>query len=57
MKTIVVIPTYNEAENIVNLVAKIKKYLLEAEILFVDDNSTDATRLIIKKLQLRASGG
>jgi len=50
MKTIVVIPTYNEAENIGLLVEKILALPLALEIIFVDDHSPDDTGDIIKKI-------
>src|SRR5208283_4359737 len=47
MKPLVVIPTYNEAANVGNILRKTLT-ALESDILVVDDNSTDATREIIK---------
>lgn len=48
--TTVVIPTYNEAENIAGICLQIFVYLPNAKILIVDDSSTDGTQEIIKKL-------
>ena len=48
---IIVIPTYNERENIKPLVSGINAVLPEAKILFVDDNSPDGTASVIKELQ------
>jgi dolichol-phosphate mannosyltransferase len=50
-KAIIIIPTYNEAENIEKLIREI--YLIDASIhiLVVDDNSPDGTAKYIKKLQ------
>ena len=42
-KTLVTVPTYNEIENLPLLVEAIFKYLPEADILVVDDNSPDGT--------------
>jgi rSAM/selenodomain-associated transferase 2 len=39
----VIIPTYNEAGNIARLVAELRRYAPEAEILVVDANSPDGT--------------
>lgn len=50
MKTLVVIPTYNEAKNIETLTHTIFKYLPQVEILVVDDNSPDSTAKLVKKL-------
>ena len=43
MKTIVTIPTYNEIENIENLINAIFSVLPETHVLIVDDNSPDGT--------------
>lgn len=43
MKIVVVIPTYNEAENIETLAARIALCLPEAHLLLMDDNSPDGT--------------
>lgn len=42
-KILVIIPAYNEAANIASVVYEIKKYLKEAEILVIDDGSSDNT--------------
>jgi dolichol-phosphate mannosyltransferase len=49
MKTIVVIPTYNEADNIVPLIESIKSALPSTDILIVDDNSPDGTAELVRK--------
>lgn len=43
MKTIVIVPTYNERENLENLVAQIRRQPCACHILIVDDNSPDGT--------------
>ncbi len=50
MEFLIVIPTYNEFDNIEPLVSGIKKYLPSAHVLFVDDNSADGTQNAIEKL-------
>jgi len=50
MKTLIVIPTYNEKENIARLVEAIKKEKVPADILVVDDNSPDGTGKIVDAL-------
>lgn len=50
MKTIVIIPTYNEAENIEKLIAKIFSIDPSLNILIVDDNSPDGTARIVEKI-------
>ncbi len=51
MKVIVITPTYNEASNIETTIREIFKYLPEAELLVVDDNSPDGTGHIVTRLQ------
>jgi dolichol-phosphate mannosyltransferase len=46
-----VIPTYNERDNIAVLVGRIRKVAGNEPILFVDDNSPDATADEIRRLQ------
>ena len=43
-KTLIIIPTFNEAENILDLYSNIRKYAPYKDILFVDDGSADDTR-------------
>ena len=42
---------YNEKDNIEKLILEIKKFLPEASILIIDDNSPDQTSNIVKKLK------
>lgn len=53
MKTIIIIPTYNEKENISEIIPKIREAQPEAHILVVDDNSPDGTAQIVKSLQFK----
>lgn len=50
MKTLIVIPTYNEKENIEQIIAQVLQLNPGVEILVVDDNSPDGTQDIVKKL-------
>ena len=50
-KTLIVIPTYNEAENIDKLIREIFSIDSGIHILVVDDNSPDGTARYIKQLQ------
>lgn len=50
MSVVVVIPTYNERENILPLYLQITDNLPDARILFVDDNSPDGTGAVIDQL-------
>ena len=43
--------TYNEIDNIRELINNIQKYLPSASILIVDDNSPDKTYEVIKELK------
>ena len=59
MKTIVVIPTYNERENVAAMADAARAALPTAEVLFVDDNSPDGTGGLVERLaeEDRANGG
>lgn len=50
-KALIIIPTYNECENIPRLVKEIFFYQKDIHVLFIDDNSPDGTAKIIKDLQ------
>lgn len=50
MKAIVVIPTYNEKDNVARLAASVLAQHAGIQILFVDDNSPDGTGKIIDGL-------
>ena len=49
-QSLVIIPTYNESENISSLILKIFKEIPHINILVVDDNSPDKTYEIVNKL-------
>ena len=50
MRTLVIVPTYNERDNLPGLVAAIREQLDEAEILVVDDASPDGTGELADRL-------
>lgn len=50
-RKLVIIPTYNEIENIEAIIAKIMSLVEVFEILIVDDGSPDGTALKVKELQ------
>lgn len=53
---VVVVPTYNEKDNVRPLVAKIFAALPEAEVLFVDDSSPDGTGAVVEALMAEHPG-
>ncbi|MEW6200424.1 MAG: polyprenol monophosphomannose synthase [bacterium] len=55
-KTIAVIPTYNERENIAALIHEIRQLENNIEVLVVDDNSPDGTGKIVEELMSQDSG-
>jgi dolichol-phosphate mannosyltransferase len=48
--SVVIIPTYNEKENIENIIRKVFSLEKEFDILIVEDNSPDGTADIVKRL-------
>lgn len=52
-KSLVIIPTYNEKENVANIISAILSLPLPLDILIVDDNSPDGTARIVEELQSR----
>ncbi|MFC4222832.1 polyprenol monophosphomannose synthase [Lysinibacter cavernae] len=48
--TLVIIPTYNERENIASIVSRVRAATPEVDILVVDDNSPDGTGAIADEL-------
>ncbi len=51
MERLVIIPTYNEKENIENIIQVVLTLPIEFHILIVDDNSPDGTAEIVKRMQ------
>ena len=56
MKTTIVIPTYNEAENLPKLVSALFSLPLDLRLLVVDDNSPDGTGKLADKLSSQHPG-
>lgn len=50
-KNLVIIPTYNEKENVEKMVRKVFSLQVPFHLLIVEDNSPDGTAAIVKKLQ------
>lgn len=51
MKTLIIVPTYNEKDNIVAILPEIIKQDIHVDILVVDDNSPDGTADRVRDLQ------
>ncbi|MDP4683296.1 MAG: polyprenol monophosphomannose synthase [Crocinitomicaceae bacterium] len=49
--SLIIIPTYNEIENVESMARKVMSYDKDFHILFVDDNSPDGTAVKIMELQ------
>ena len=49
--SIVIIPTYNEKENIEKIIRKVFSLPKPFDILIIDDGSPDGTAVIVKELQ------
>ncbi|MDH7481309.1 MAG: polyprenol monophosphomannose synthase [Armatimonadota bacterium] len=52
MRGIVVVPTYNERDNIVQLIGAVMKIPIELDMLIVDDNSPDGTADLVEQISL-----
>lgn len=53
MKALIIVPTYNEKENVVALLERIFAYVPQCEVLIVDDNSPDGTGAIADEAAAR----
>ena len=49
--TVIIIPTYNEKENIREIISQVFTYMPDSHILVVDDNSPDGTADIVTDMQ------
>lgn len=56
MKNLVIIPTYNEKENIERMIHKVFSLEGDFHLLIVDDGSPDGTGQIVKELQEKYAG-
>lgn len=50
-KRLVIIPTYNEKENIENIIRAVKSLEIDFDILIIDDGSPDGTADIVRRMQ------
>lgn len=55
-KHLVIIPTYNEKENIQAIIEAVKELEIDFDVLVVDDGSPDGTADIVKKMQPATPG-
>lgn len=53
---LVIIPTYNEIENITNIIDKVMTYPDNFDVLVIDDNSPDGTAQAVQKLMGKYPG-
>jgi dolichol-phosphate mannosyltransferase len=53
MKSTVIVPTFNERENIVLLIPELLALPIEVHVLVVDDNSPDSTGLIVEEMSAK----
>lgn len=53
---LVIIPTYNEKDNIEPMIRKVFSLPVDFDLLIIDDNSPDGTREIVKRLQIEFNG-
>ncbi|MDB4915677.1 MAG: methyltransferase protein [Gemmatimonadetes bacterium] len=53
LKTLVMVPTYNERDNAPRMVEAIMALGLDADVLFIDDNSPDGTGALLDELSAR----
>ena len=54
-KALVIVPTYNEADNIINIIESVLSLSLDFNILIVDDNSPDGTGFLVQSFALKNS--
>ncbi|MBW7889082.1 MAG: polyprenol monophosphomannose synthase [Bacteroidetes bacterium] len=54
-KALVIIPTYNESQNVENIINEVLLQAENVEVLIVDDNSPDGTAAIVKNLMKTTS--
>ena len=52
-RTLIFVPTYNERDNAANMCEQLHKLGLDADVLFVDDNSPDGTGTLLEGLTAR----
>ena len=53
MKRLIIIPTYNERENVVKMIRRVMDDALSFDLLIVDDGSPDGTASLVREEQQR----
>jgi len=56
VRTLVVLPTYNEADNIVDVIVRVRRAMPSADVLVADDNSPDGTADLAEQAGREAGG-
>jgi dolichol-phosphate mannosyltransferase len=56
MNVLVIVPTFNEAQNVGPLLARLQRVDERLDYLFVDDNSPDGTGTVLDRLALQTKG-
>lgn len=49
MRTLIILPTHNEADNVSEILDRIARHVPEADVMVIDDASSDETRQIVKE--------
>src|SRR2546421_1626545 len=49
-RTLIVVPTYNERENVAALISQLLEIIRDADVMLVDDNSPDGTAELAEQL-------
>ncbi len=56
MKALLLIPTYNECENVVPLTQEVRRHCPDTDLLFIDDGSPDGTGDVLDHLSQETTG-
>ena len=48
MRTLIIVPTHNEAANVSEILDQIREHVPDADVMVVDDQSTDDTRSLVR---------
>ncbi|MGB7877308.1 MAG: polyprenol monophosphomannose synthase, partial [Ilumatobacteraceae bacterium] len=48
MRTLIIVPTHNEAANISEVLDRIREHVPDADVMVIDDRSTDDTRALVR---------